>query len=154
MSENEDPLLRSVELTRTATARYRVRNAAGAEIEFGQGEGLLSPVELLLAAIAGCSSIDVDTVTARSAEPTLFQVAATGRKVVEDGANRVDDLHLSFNVAFPDTAAGQKAAGLVERLVELSHEKYCTVSRTVERGTAVTNEVHVVLAGIGQPGQP
>jgi putative redox protein len=33
----------------------------------------------------------------------------------------------------------------VERLVELSHEKYCTVSRTVERGTAVSSEVHVVV---------
>lgn len=154
MSENEDPTLRSVELTRTATARYKVRNAAGAEIEFGQGEGLLSPVELLLAAIAGCSSVDVDTVTARSAEPTVFRVAATGRKVVEDGANRMDGLHLSFNVAFPDTAEGRKAAGMVERLVDLSHEKYCTVSRTVERGTAVSNEVHVELGDNGQPRQP
>lgn len=145
MSENNDPTLRSIELTRTATARYVARNAAGAELEFGHGEGLLSPVELLLAAIAGCSAIDVDTVTARSAEPTAFGVSATGHKVVEDGANRVDGLHLSFNLAFPDTAEGQKAAGMVERLVELSHEKYCTVSRTVERGTAVTNEVHVAV---------
>ncbi len=145
MSENNDPTLRSVELTRTATARYVARNAAGTELEFGHGEGLLSPVELLLAAIAGCSAIDVDTVTARSAEPTAFQVSATGHKVVEDGANRVDGLHLSFNLAFPDTAEGQKAAGMVERLVDLSHEKYCTVSRTVERGTAVTNEVHVAV---------
>lgn len=145
MSENEDPTLRSVELTRTATGRYTVRNDAGAEIEFGQGEGLLSPVELLLAAIAGCSSIDVDTVTARSAEPTTFRVAASGHKLVEDGANRMDGLHLSFDVAFPDTPGGRKAAGLVERLVELSHDKYCTVSRTVERGTAVTSEVHVAL---------
>ncbi|GAC1568949.1 MAG: OsmC family protein [Pseudarthrobacter sp.] len=145
MSENNDPTLRSVELTRTATARYVARNAAGAELAFGHGEGLLSPVELLLAAIAGCSAIDVDTVTARNAEPTAFGVSATGHKVVEDGANRVDGLHLSFNLAFPDTAEGRKAAGMVERLVELSHEKYCTVSRTVEHGTAVTNEVHVAV---------
>jgi putative redox protein len=145
MSENDNPTLRSVELTRTATARYVVRNAAGAELEFGHGEGLLSPVELLLSAIAGCSAIDVDTVTARSAEPTRFQVSATGHKVVEDGANRLDGLHLSFNLAFPDTAEGQKAAGMVERLVDLSHEKYCTVSRTVEHGTAVSNEIHVAI---------
>ncbi|PYI69591.1 oxidoreductase [Arthrobacter livingstonensis] len=145
MTENEDSTLRSVELNRTATARYTARNAAGAEIEFGHGEGLLSPVELLLAAIAGCSSIDVDTVTARSCEPTEFRVVASGNKVVEDGANRVDGLHLNFNVAFPDTADGRKAAGMVERLVTLSHDKYCTVSRTVERGTAVSHEVNVAV---------
>ncbi len=65
--------------------------------------------------------------------------------MVEDGASRVEGLHLSFNLGFPDTAEGQKAAGMVERLVDLSHEKYCTVSRTVEHGTAVTNEVHVAV---------
>jgi len=145
MSENEDPTLRSIELVRTATARYTVRNADGAEIEFGHGEGLLSPVELLLAAIAGCSSIDVDTVTARSCEPSSFRVEASGHKVVEDGANRMDGLHLSFNVAFPGTEDGRKAAGMVDRLAALSHDKYCTVSRTVERGTAVSHEVNVTV---------
>ena len=150
MTENPDPALRSVELSRTATGRYTARNAAGAELAFGQGEGLLSPVELLLAAIAGCSSVDVDTATSRSAEPSRFRVEATGRKVVEEGgANRLEDLHLSFGLAFPDDAAGRKAAGMVERLVALSHDKYCTVSRTVEHGTAVGHDVVVGIDGAG-----
>lgn len=101
-----------------------------------------------LAAIAGCSSIDVDTATSRSAEPSAFQVEATGQKVVEEnGANRLEDLHLSFRLSFPDDAAGRKAAGMVERLVTLSHDKYCTVSRTVEHGTAVRHDVSVGIDG-------
>jgi putative redox protein len=147
MSEKHDSTLRSVELTRTSTAVYTARNEAGAEIRFGHGEGLLSPVELLLAAIAGCSSIDVDTVTARSSEPTSYTVVASGNKLVEDGATRMDNLHLAFNVVFPDNENGQKAAGMVERLAALSHEKYCTVSRTVERGTPVSHEVNVAVGG-------
>ncbi len=141
MSENPDSTLRSVELSRVATGHYRARNAAGAELEFGQREGLMSPVELLLAAIAGCSSIDVDTATSRSSEPTDFRVDATAQKVVEDGANRLDGINLSFNLTFPDDDGGRKAASMVERLVALSHDKYCTVSRTVERGTAVSYDV-------------
>lgn len=148
MSEPQNPSLRSVELARTATGRYTARNPAGAEIAFGQGKDLLSPVELLLAAIAGCSSIDVDTVTSRSTEPLKFRVEATGHKVVEDnGANRLDDLHLSFHLSFPADAGGRKAAGLVERLLALSHDKYCTVSRTVEHGTAVGHDVSVDIDG-------
>src|SRR5919112_3029971 len=113
MTEPQDPTLRSVELPRTATGRYTARNTAGAEIAFGQGEDLLSPVELLLAAIAGCSSIDVDTVTSRSAEPSQFRVEATGHKVVEDhGVNHLEGLHLSFHLSFPNDAGGRKAAGL------------------------------------------
>jgi Predicted redox protein, regulator of disulfide bond formation len=148
MSENENPSLRSIELSRTATGQYTARNAAGADIAFGQGEGLLSPVELLLAAIAGCSAIDVDIATSRSAEPTGFTVTASGDKVVDDGgANRMDNLNLSFNLAFADDAAGQKAASMVERLVNLSHDKYCTVSRTVEHGTPVSHDVTVTTSG-------
>lgn len=142
MSEIKDPTPRSVELTRTATGHYTARNPAGAEVTFGRGEDLMSPVDLLLAAIAGCSAIDVDTATSRSAEPSTFRVEATGQKIVEEnGANRLEDLHLSFHLSFPDDAAGRKAAGMVERLVTLSHDKYCTVSRTVEHGTAVGHDV-------------
>ncbi len=147
MSESPDPALRSVELSRVSTGHYRARNGAGAQIEFGQGEGLLTPVELLLAAIAGCSSIDVDVATSRSAEPTGFRVDATAYNLTEDGANRVNDINLFFNLAFPDDEHGRKAASMVKRLVALSHDKYCTVSRTVERGTAVTNNVSVSIGG-------
>jgi uncharacterized OsmC-like protein len=73
-----------------------------------------------------------------------FRVEATGRKILEEsGANRLEDLHLSFHLAFPDDAAGRKAAGMVGRLVALSHDKYCTVSRTVEHGAAVSHDVSV-----------
>ena len=39
-----------VDVTRVDTGHYRATNPAGASLEFGTGEGLLSPVELLLAA--------------------------------------------------------------------------------------------------------
>lgn len=129
----------SVELTRTATNRYLARNTQGVEVEFGRGDDLMSPVELLLAAIAGCSSIDVDTVTSRRTEPTQFRVVSSGTKITEGGdATRMSDLNLSFHISFPDDDAGRKAAGMVERLVGLSHDKYCTVSRTVEHASPVT----------------
>lgn len=147
MSENQNPT-HSIELTREATNRYVARNAAGVEVTFGRGEDLMSPVELLLAAIAGCSSIDVDTVTSRSSEPTDFRVEASGNKVAEEnGGSRLEDLNLSFNLSFPDDEGGRKAAGLVDRLVKLSHDKYCTVSRTVEHGTPVAFETEINKGG-------
>lgn len=147
MSNHQNPT-HSVELIRTATNRYVARNAAGVEVTFGRGEDLMSPVELLLAAIAGCSSIDVDTVTSRSSEPAEFKVEASGNKIAEDsGGSRLEDLNLSFNLSFPDDEGGRKAAGLVDRLVKLSHDKYCTVSRTVEHGTPVAFETDVNLGG-------
>lgn len=122
-----------VDVTRVDTGHYRATNAAGANLEFGQGEGLLSPVELLLAAVAGCSAVDVDVVT-----PELFDVHVEGTRVNEDGASRLSDVDVEFSLRFPDTDAGRQAQSMVERLVRISHEKDCTVSRTVENPTNVT----------------
>src|SRR5699024_612793 len=88
-----------------------------------------------LAAVAGCSSNDVDTVTNRHTEPTRFGVSATDDKIVEDGASRVDDVHLDFELAFPDDEDRRKSDERIERLGGLYHDKYWTVSRTVEHPT-------------------
>lgn len=127
----------AVDVVRVAPTHYRATNAAGASIEFGKGEGLLNPVELLLAAVAGCSSIDVDVVTSRRAEPDAFLVHAEGSSVEEDGASRLSDVHLNFHISFSESKEGQTAQSMVERLVQLSHDKNCTVSRTVELPTNV-----------------
>lgn len=126
-----------IELTRIADNHYRATAPNGASVEFGRGEGLMTPVDLLLAALAGCSSIDVDTVTSRRTEPTRFDVRASADKVVEDGANRLDNVHLDFDLAFPDDESGRRADAQIEKLVGLSHDRYCTVSRTLEHPTPV-----------------
>ena len=130
---------RSVDVTRVSTGRYAATNARGGRIEFGTGDDTdFTPVELLLAALAGCSSVYVDLVTSRRAEPERFVATASGEKLVDDaGAVRLDDLEVVFDIAFPDDDGGHRAAGLVPRLVELSHDKDCTVSRTIEAGVPV-----------------
>ncbi|WP_237224636.1 OsmC family protein [Rothia nasisuis] len=143
MTENtartDDPNYRAVTVERVASRHYQATNAKGAQLDFGQGEGLLTPVELLLAAIAGCSAIDVDVVTGRAAEPEIFEVHSSGiRQVDENKAVRLDDIEVSFNVCFPATDGGIKARSMVDRLIKLSAEKDCTVSRTVEHGASVT----------------
>ena len=134
MSDNN---LYGIEMIRKDKNHFVATNPAGASLEFGRGEGLLSPVELLLAAVAGCSAIDVDVVTSRRTEPTKFIVRASGEKIDEDGATRLAGVDLEFELAFPNDEAGQDAAKMVERLVQLSHDKHCTVSRTVEHQTPV-----------------
>ena len=137
-----DPGFRRVHVQRVASRHYRAVNAEGSRVEFGQGEGLLTPVELLLAAVAGCSAVDVDVVTSRRSEPEEFTVEATGVKGTDEtGGSLMKDVELSFRVRFPEDEAGQKAASMVQRLVKLSQEKDCTVSRTVEHPTPVRMHV-------------
>ena len=85
---------RSVELTRLELGRYELRNARGGTITIGDGTtDDFTPVELLLAALAGCSSVDVDHITSRRAEPESFVVVAEGTKASSpEQGNHMTDL--------------------------------------------------------------
>jgi putative redox protein len=130
---------RGVTVTRTAPGRFRATNRRGGAIEIGSGEDPdFTPVELLLAALAGCSAIDVDVLTSRRSEPTIFDVRASGTKVRDEQGNHLTDAGLRFRVSFPDGPAGDAARTVLPDAVRRSHERLCTVSRTVELPTPVT----------------
>jgi uncharacterized OsmC-like protein len=131
---------RSVEIERTSMGRYVVRNARGGSMSMGTGEdGSFTPVELLLAAIGGCTAVDVDYITSRRAEPTRFTVEATGDKIRDEaGGNRMRNLKVEFTVTFPAGADGDQAREALPRSLQQSHDRLCTVSRTVESGTPIS----------------
>ena len=129
---------RQTRIERIDRLHYRAHGANGATLDFGVGEGLLTPVELLLAAIAGCSSVDVDAGTSRRSTPEVFEVLVSALKLTEDGAVRLDEVQVDFDVRFPADEQGAKAQKMVDRLIQLSEQKDCTVSRTVEHPTELT----------------
>ncbi|MER7763973.1 OsmC family protein [Streptomyces sp. NPDC097619] len=131
--------LRSVTIERTGPGRFTATNSRGETLTFGTGsEGGFTPVELLLAAIGGCSAADVDVATTRHAEPTGFSLTVDGHKVQDEDGNRMTDLAVAFSVAFPEGEGGDRARAILPRAVKTSHDRLCTVSRTVEAGTPVT----------------
>ncbi|MDR6975136.1 putative OsmC-like protein [Streptomyces sp. 3330] len=143
MSEDSQRL---VTIERTGAGRFTATNVRGGTIDFGTGSGSdggthFTPVELLLAAIGGCSAADVDVATGRHAEPDAFTVTVTGQKVGDDFGNRMTDLAVTFTVSFPDGAPGDRARTILPRAVAVSHDRLCTVSRTIEIGTPVTVNV-------------
>lgn len=134
---------RQVELTRTALGRYLATNARGGSIPLGGGDSEdFTPVELLLVAIAGCSAVDVDHITSRRAEPEAFDVVSEGVKTSTTGeGNHMSDLEVTFRLRFPEGEAGDRAREMLPRAVAQSHDRLCTVSRTVQRGEPVTMHV-------------
>ena len=137
--------LRSVELTRIGPARFKATNSRGGETFFGTGgeDPDFTPVELLLAAIAGCSALDVEAITHKRTSSTTFDVHAEGRKVRDEHGNHLTGLRVSFEVAFPDGPEGDAALERVQSAIELSRDRLCTVSRTVQLGEEVVYENRV-----------
>jgi len=83
----EKPSHRSISLGRREKGHYTVTNVRGGTIPVSSGANAdFTPVELLLAGIAGCTSVDVDFLTARRAEPESFVVEVEAEKVSANGA--------------------------------------------------------------------
>jgi putative redox protein len=134
-----DDTLRSVELSRIGPARFKATNARGGETFFGTGgvDPDFTPVELLLAAIAGCSALDVEAITHKRTSSTTFDVHAEGHKVRDAQGNHLTGIRVSFDITFPQGPDGDAARDRVQGAIEMSHDRLCTVSRTVQLGADV-----------------
>jgi uncharacterized OsmC-like protein len=137
-----DDSLRHVTIDRVSNSHYTVTNPRGGSISVGAGgDAEFTPVELLLAAIGGCTAIDVDLVTSRRAEPESFRVDVAATKVRDEQGNRLADITVTFKVAFPDSEGGQAARAVLPDIARQSHDRLCTVSRTLEIGTPVNMRI-------------
>jgi len=133
---------RAVRLERVENSKYIVTNDRGGQMRIGTAQGTdFSPVELLLAGIGGCTAIDVDILTSRRAEPDAFEVAVEAEKVRDENGSHLTDIVVTFRVRFPEGEQGDKARALLPDAVRKSHDRLCTVSRTVELGTPVTDRI-------------
>jgi putative redox protein len=133
---------REVTVERLAAGRYSVINSRGGRITIGTGDGTdFSPTELLLAALGGCTAIDVDTLTSRRAEPVAFEVSVDADKVRDAGGNHLAGVEITYRIAFPGGERGDAARALLPDVVRKSHDRLCTVGRTVELGTPVATRI-------------
>jgi putative redox protein len=139
-----DSVHRSVRLERIENSRYVVTNDRGGQMRIGSSQGTdtdFTPVELLLAGIGGCTAIDVDILTSRRAEPDSFEVAVEAEKVRDENGSHLTDIVVTFRVRFPEGEQGDKARALLPDAIKKSHDRLCTVSRTVELGTPIADRI-------------
>jgi uncharacterized OsmC-like protein len=130
--------LRSIDLSRTGEGRYEATNRRGGVLPIGSGEGTdFTPVELLLAAIAGCSAIDVDLITGKRATPEAFDVRAEGHKVRDEQGNHLVGLKVTFDVRFPQGEGGDRAREMLPRALQQTRDRLCSVGRTVALGEPI-----------------
>lgn len=128
-------------------ARFEATNETGGKMRLegapdlgGTGEAL-RPMEAVLAALAGCSAVDVVKILAQQKEPM------TGLVIDVDGT-RADavpavftKIHLRYEIR------GNVAENKARRAVSLSVEKYCSVTKMLEPTVEITHEVVLVPEG-------
>ena len=137
-----DSVHRTVTVERISQGAFTVTNTRGGQLTFGTGSGTeFTPTELLLAAIGGCTAIDIDILTSRRAEPDSFQVRVDADKVRDAGGNRLTAIQVTFQITFPAGGPGDEARAILPDAVKKSHDRLCTVGRTVEIGTPIATRI-------------
>jgi putative redox protein len=101
---------------------------SGAEFSMGSSTFGASPMEMVLAAAAGCSAMDVISILAKKRQKVSgFSVAITGLRTEEYPMvfTEIDLLYVVSGENIDPTA--------VARAIELSQTKYCSVSIMLQR---------------------
>ena len=103
-----------------------------------EGAKGVSPMQAVLMAVAGCSGIDVVSILKKQRqEITSFSAEVEGERVQVDDAKPFKKIIVKFMIdGKVDPKKAYKAA-------ELSFEKYCSVSKTIEPNVKVVYEVSV-----------
>jgi uncharacterized OsmC-like protein len=130
--------IRSIDLEKVGEHRFKAVNARGGVLTLSHGDDPdFTPVELLLAALAGCSALDVDFITGKRAPFESFAARAEGTKVRDSGGNHLVGLTVTFDVTFPEGEAGDAARDVLESAIQRSQDRLCTVGRTIALGDDV-----------------
>jgi putative redox protein len=137
-----DDAHRSLTVERVAAGTFAAVNDRGGRLVLGTGGGAdFTPVELLMIAIAGCTAIDVDILTSRRAEPDKFEISVDADKIRDEAGNHLENIEITYRLRFPAGDAGDQARAILPEAVRRSHDRLCTVSRTVELPTPVATRI-------------
>jgi putative redox protein len=121
-------------------------NQAGAAVLMGKGmeaDPGFSPMELLLAALAGCTMIDiVDILKKKRQTPTEFKVKVRGNQRIDSYPKAFTEFQLEYLLWGESLTVKD-----VEQAIRLSEEKYCSVGGTLAKAGPIHSTYRILKPG-------
>lgn len=103
----------------------------------GHSKGM-RPMQLLLAAVGGCSAIDVILILKKQKQIIeSFEIEVDGER------EKIEDYSLFKDICLHFKIKGEVDPDKAERAVKLSVEKYCSVSKTLEPTAKITYKISI-----------
>lgn len=121
---------------------FECKNSAGNSILLDnitkEGAKGVSPMETVLMAVAGCSGIDVISILKKQRQTiSHFSVEVEGERVPMDDAKPFKSILVKFFLE------GEIDAKKALRATELSFEKYCSVSKSLNPNVEIAYQVSI-----------
>ena len=117
------------------------KNAAGGTVQMGilDGKPGIGPMQLLLVALAGCTGEDIVSILKKQrATPTNMQVRVRGKRATDYPMVWIE-IHLTYLIWGENIPPKD-----VERAIQLSEEKYCSVGLMLCKTARVTSEYRLL----------
>jgi putative redox protein len=104
----------------------------------GSNKGM-RPMEMLLSSLGACSSIDVINILNKMHQPLQdIKITLQGEREKDAIPSLFTDIHVKFDLY------GDLDVDKAKRAVDMSMEKYCSVTKILEKTAKVTWEANVI----------
>ena len=109
--------------------------------EIGGINGGFRPMQMLLAAAGGCSAIDVVGILQKQKQtPDDLQIEVTGERITVEGEQYTEFKSIHLHFILKGAHLNEKK---VARAIDLSLNKYCSVSKTLAKTAEITSSYEV-----------
>ena len=138
----------TIELSRLNEAyHFQAKNEQGNAVDIdaspdigGANQGM-RPMQMLLAAMGGCSAIDVISILKKQKQPLKdIKITVKGEREPDVVPSLYTDVHAHFKLF------GDLDKEKVNKAISLSVEKYCSVAKTLEARAKITYSFEILPA--------
>lgn len=127
-----------VDLTWDDELRFSVQTGTAQLVLDGHSQAGPSPMQALAAALAGCMAIDVVSILVKGRQPLKALSASLKALRAQGPPSYFTTVELRYRVE------GDVPAEAVERAIQLSRDKYCSVWHSLRQDIAFTTSFDIV----------
>lgn len=144
--ENPTHVWKEITTTWDGTDGYSAENKSGAVVLMGKdkdGKPFVSPMEILLAGLAGCTGIDIiDILRKKRQLPTEFKINVRGNQKVDAYPKVYTEFQVEYLLWGENLIAKD-----IEQAIRLSEEKYCSVGGTLAKAAPIHSTYRILKPG-------
>jgi putative redox protein len=123
----------------TGTSRFGHELSTDGSKKVGGGEDGYQPLELLMFGLAGCSGIDVVLIADKMKQKITDLSISIEAEQKEEHPRFITKAHIEYVFTGQDLKPE-----MLERAIQLSEEKYCSVGTTISGVTKITHSIKII----------